>query len=348
VLFPLYEIASLEGLMHGLYLLWWVQEKHVSAAAVGAVLAAGDLLLMALEMPTGWFADRVGHRCSLVVGSLLQVAGMVCCWIGSGVAGVLAASLLVALGDAFRSGADHALLYRTCVAIDREHDYQPLEARYRAIQLVALVGLTLIGGAVVVTFGFAAGWIAETALCAVGAGLAWAMVEPPAAPVVRSSSSAAWPLTRGRISGAALGVILAAGLVAALSSGAAFFVQTGGDATARGTTTIVALLTLIEAAGAALASRLPPTGLRTQLLLAFSSLAVVAVMIAAPGTAFAGVLALSLLLGVAEPLRDACVQRMATDGVRARAASLASACDKALMIASLPLAGWWRACRPRR
>jgi hypothetical protein len=48
--------------MHGLYLLWWVQEKQMSPAVVATVLAAGDLALMGLELPTGWFADKFGHR----------------------------------------------------------------------------------------------------------------------------------------------------------------------------------------------------------------------------------------------------------------------------------------------
>jgi hypothetical protein len=49
-----------------------------------------------------------------------------------------------------------------------------------------------------------------------------------------------------------------------------------------------------------------------------------------------------LVLGVAEPLRDAAVQRITADDVRARAASFASLCDKAFLTAALPLAGWWR------
>ena len=89
--------------MHGLYLLWWVQKKHVSAFAVAVMLAAGDLALMALEVPTGWFADRFGHRTSLILGSMAQVLGMLLCWLGQGISGLLAASLFVALGDGFRS-----------------------------------------------------------------------------------------------------------------------------------------------------------------------------------------------------------------------------------------------------
>src|SRR5262245_13825538 len=129
--------------MHGLYLLWWVQEKQMSPAVVAAILAAGDLALMCLELPTGWFADRWGHRASLIVGSSVQVLGMLCCWLGTGVPGLLTASVLVALGDGFRSGAEQALLYRTCLAIECEERFQRIEARSEAAALGTLVLLVL-------------------------------------------------------------------------------------------------------------------------------------------------------------------------------------------------------------
>ncbi len=136
-----------------MYLLWWVHERGVSPAAVAAILAAGDIALTALEIPTGWLADRYGHRACLIAGSALQIVGMLLCWLGQGVPGLLAASLVVALGDAFRSGADQALLYRSCVALDRERDFQAIQARTRAATLSALVVLVLLGGAVVATCG---------------------------------------------------------------------------------------------------------------------------------------------------------------------------------------------------
>src|SRR5437868_6278869 len=117
--------------MHGLYLLWWVQEKQLPAAVVATVLAAGDVARMGLEIPTGWFADRCGHRASLILGSVIQVCGMLLCWLGSGVPGLVVAILLVALGDGFRSGADHALLYQTCAALGRDAEFQRIEARTR-------------------------------------------------------------------------------------------------------------------------------------------------------------------------------------------------------------------------
>jgi hypothetical protein len=54
------------------------------------------------------------------------------------------------------------------------------------------------------------------------------------------------------------------------------------------------------------------------------------------------VLALAFLVGVAHPLRATAIQRLASDGVRARAASAANACDMAFSTIALPLAGLWR------
>ena len=244
--------------MHGLYLLWWVQEKHVPPTTVAAILAAGDLALLCFELPTGWFADRVGHRASLIAGSAVQVIGMVWCWLGEGVPGLVTATVLVALGDAFRSGADAALVYRTCHALNREDEFQAIEARANAVELGALVVLVLTGGLIVTTWGFAAGWIAETALCAAGLLIALAMIEPPPAAEPREPQGIDSPCPRTSIAIAT--VIVPTGLLVAIASAASFLAQTSGIRDAEGLTWLVAMFTLAEAAGAMAAGCMPRTG----------------------------------------------------------------------------------------
>jgi hypothetical protein len=63
-------------------------------------------------------------------------------------------------------------------------------------------------------------------------------------------------------------------------------------------------------------------------------------MFSIPNAFVPGVVALCFLMGLAYPLRAASIQRVAADRVRARAASLASACDKALATVALVAAGW--------
>jgi MFS family permease len=323
--------------MDGLYLLWWVQEKQMSPALVAATMAAGDLLLMALEVPTGWFADKFGNRRSLILGSVVQVAGMVCCWLADGIPGLVIACLLVAVGDAFRSGADQALLYRTCVELNREDEFQKIEARSRAVQVVALAGLIVAGGAIVSTWGFAAGWAAETLLCAIGGVIAYAMVEPPEGAEPDANESAQ---TGVRIPWrTAAAVILPLALLDAMTSAGSFVMQTTGGNGPGQVTIIVALITLADAAGSTLAMRLPSAGVRAQVALAATGAILAGVALTIPALVAPIVIALSFATGVSHPLRAATIQRMATDGMRARAASAANACDMAFSTIVLLLAG---------
>ena len=324
--------------MDGLYLLWWVQEKQMSPALVAATMAAGDLLLMGLEIPTGWFADRFGNRRSLILGSLIQVAGMICCWLAEGIPGLFLACALVAVGDAFRSGADQALLYRSCVALGHEGDFQKIEARSRAVQVIALAGLIVGGGAIVTTWGFAAGWAAETMLCAIGGVIAWAMVEPPACGADEKDEESPAPRTRIPWRIAAL-VILPLAFLDAITAAGSFVLQTDGGSTPGQVTVLVAIITLADAAGSALATRLPGAGLRAQVALAVAGAIVAAIAVAVPGALIPSIVALAFATGLSHPLRAAAIQRMATDDMRARAASAASACDMALSTLFLLLAG---------
>ncbi|HLG59298.1 MAG TPA: MFS transporter [Vicinamibacterales bacterium] len=336
--------------MHGLYLLWWVGERGLSPALVATILAAGDLALLGFEVPTGWFADRFGHRASLIVGSSVQVLGMLACWLGRGIPELIVASVLVALGDAFRSGADEALLYRTCVALRREDDFQTIEARTRASGLVALVVLLLAGGLIVARWGFAVGWAVETALCALGLAIACAMVEPPAAVDDQGARSLSESEREPRAERArrlrTVAVLVApAALLDGVASAASFLAQTTGDGGPEAVTILVAAITIAEAAGAAIAGRLSGPTLRGQWLLAAIGAIVVAASVALPAGLLIASIGLAGLLGLALPLRATLLQRLAADQSRARAASLASACDMACSALALMLAGSGRSRR---
>ncbi len=326
--------------MDGLYLLWWVQEKQMSPALVAATMAAGDLLLMGLEVPTGWFADKFGNRRSLILGSFIQVAGMICCWLASGIPGLVLACLLVAVGDAFRSGADQALLYRSCVELGRESEFQKIEARSRAVHVIALAALIVAGGGIVSRWGFAAGWIAETLLCATGGAIAYAMVEPPAAGSDPSRDFTCegsdpahipWKL--------AAKVILPLAFLDAITQAGSFIMQTSGAGGPGEVTLIVAMITLADAAGSTLAMRLPRVGLRTQIVLAALGAGLAGVALMIPALFIPITIALSFATGVSHPMRATAIQRLASDGMRARAASVANACDMAFSTILLLMTG---------
>jgi MFS family permease len=356
--------------MHGLFLVWLVSERGFSPALVATILAAGELAIFAFEVPTGWAADRLGHRASLIMGSLLQVCGMLAFWLASTPGSVLTATLLVALGDAFRSGADEALVYRTCVALGREDEFQAIEARTRAGGLVALVALLLAGGAIVSRFGYDAAWLAEVTLSVVGGIIACLMVEPPGragssilaadetvfenrtVPAPGAAAEGPRWTTAAPFARTFVSLVFPAAVLGAMANAAAFLAQTTAQSEAAGVTLLVAAITLVEAAGAALAGRVPWRGPRVHAMLTVTGVAVSAVSILAvscdvPGGLTFAAVGLAFLVGVIDPLRAAALQAAAADGVRARVASLASACDMACNTLSLLVAGAWRS-RARR
>ena len=105
---------------------------------------------------------------------------MLAFWHAATPAGLLTSSLLIGIGDAFRSGADQALLYRSCAALGREHEFQSIQARTEAVTQAALVAMLLAGGAIVAVAGYAAAFATEVACCLLGLVLACLMTEPPA------------------------------------------------------------------------------------------------------------------------------------------------------------------------
>jgi MFS family permease len=332
-LYPFYRVVSVEGVTHALYLLWWVEYKHISPAAVAAILAAGDIAITLLEVPTGRFADRFGHRCSLLAGSALQTAGMLLCWLAEGIPGLILASLCVALGDTFRSGADQALLFESCVASGQPERFQPIEAKSHSLELIALVAMMLTGGVIVETAGFAAAWMLETLLAAVGVALAVCMASPPP---TSGHADAGESAPRARAGIRLLWLIAPAALIGGLASATAFAAQTAGRATPMELTLLVSAITLAEAGGAALARHLRADVVTQHLLLSAAALCSAALII--PGAFVAGVVALSLLSGAAEPLRATAIQ-MLVERRRAEAASWASALDGLVRTLCLLAAG---------
>jgi hypothetical protein len=164
------------------------------------------------------------------------------------------------------------------------------------------------------------------------------MVEPPAQSSGPDTNGEAKPTGRIPYRTAVL-VILPVAFLGAATSACSFVLQTRGGNTASGVTMLVALITLADAAGSAVAMRLPAAHLRAQVLLAAVGAILAAVASASPSALVPSALALAFAAGVSHPLRAAAIQRLASDDVRARAASVASACDMAFSTIVLLITG---------
>ncbi len=338
-----YLVFSIEGVTHGLYLFWLTVHRGISPVAATIALAAGDLALLVLDVPTGVFADRLGTRRSLLAGSACQVVGLVLFWQARSFVAVMIAALAIALGDAFRHGADQALVYRSCAALGQADGFGRLFARAQAWALAASVGLTALGGVLADRVGFDAAWALEVALSVAGLGLAWAMVDlAPMADEPADEEDGAAPFA-GLAARLPWSILVPATVVWTLGSIAQLLVQTTPRAGhgAQMVAAVIAGALLLEALGAELVARgVVPIHARALDAIGLAAIAGLAGIVIAPGMVLPCLVLIFLGTGMAPAIRGALVQATAREGERATVASAAGTLDMLAQTAGLPLAAW--------
>ena len=82
----------------------------MNQAQIGLSQAIFTIVMLLLNVPTGWLADRFSRKLSNFAGDALAATGLVYYSMAQGFADVLAAELILGIGGALSMGADGALL----------------------------------------------------------------------------------------------------------------------------------------------------------------------------------------------------------------------------------------------
>lgn len=85
----------------------------MSVTDIMVLQAVFGVAVVLLEFPSGYLADRVGYRISLLVGTVLWLGGWAVYAQGASFGAIVVAEILLGSGSAFISGADSALLWMT-------------------------------------------------------------------------------------------------------------------------------------------------------------------------------------------------------------------------------------------
>ncbi len=307
-----------------IYVLFF-QRRGLSLAEFGVLEAAYTVILLAAEFPSGYVADRIGRRNSLLAAATLGAAGAgVYMLAGSFLAFLLGMSLR-AVAAALSSGANDAWLYEVLDAADDEAPFARVKGRARALGLGSKAGAAVVGS---LAYGLdprlpwvldvAALWLAAVALATVSRSMGEADVEERQ--TLRGAVGAA-RATLGRPD--LRGFVAYTAVLLGTLSVAALFVQpvatdlVGIPATALGV--VYAGLTLASAAGASLAGRVESTvGVRRWFAALPVAVAVVAVLtLGLPAAALALFALAKFGSGVSGPLTGAYVNDRTDSAFRA-------------------------------
>ena len=154
------QFSALESNIYKLYLIkiskWFMltmpiivlfyQENGLGMKDVLLLQGIYSIAIVAIEIPSGYFADVWGRKSTMVIGAFLGVVGFVIYSLSYGFWGFLFAELTLGLGQSFISGSDSALLYDSLLQEGKESKYTKIEGRVLSIGNFAETLAALFGG----------------------------------------------------------------------------------------------------------------------------------------------------------------------------------------------------------
>jgi len=117
---------------------------NTTAQQIGIYVGAGFLASFLLEIPSGYFADRFGHKNTLILAKLLMIASMLSFIFANALLLFVLGSIFLAVSQAFTSGTDKVFMYETLIQLKREKDYTKIVSKINANVSLMAVFLTIL------------------------------------------------------------------------------------------------------------------------------------------------------------------------------------------------------------
>nr|WP_320115885.1 MFS transporter [uncultured Desulfuromonas sp.] len=124
----------------------FIGENGIDKSGYGLLASIQALAIVCCEVPSGYLADAIGRKKTLVLGSVLGALGYVIYSLSFSFTGFLIAMVVLGIGQSLISGSDSALLYETLVAVNKTGEYSRYEGRVIALgSLLETIGAPLGG-----------------------------------------------------------------------------------------------------------------------------------------------------------------------------------------------------------
>jgi len=108
--------------------------------------AVYSIAIVVLEIPSGYLADVIGRRKTLVLGAMFGTLGFATYSFSFGFVGFLIAEIILGIGQSCISGADSAMLYDSLLERGEESKYTRFEGRIASLGNVAEAIAGILGG----------------------------------------------------------------------------------------------------------------------------------------------------------------------------------------------------------
>jgi len=139
--------------------------------------AVYSVAIVVLEIPSGYLADVIGRRKTLIMGAIFGTIGFATYSFSFGFIGFLVAEIILGIGQSCISGADSAMLYDSLLEKGMEKRYTRFEGRITSLGNIAEAAAGILGG-VLAGITLRAPYFAQSFVALIALPAALTLVEP--------------------------------------------------------------------------------------------------------------------------------------------------------------------------
>lgn len=133
-IWKLYAIKALKWFMVAMpIIVVFFQDLGLSLQEIMILQGSYSFMVAVMEIPSGYLADVIGRKKSLLIGAILTFIGFLIISISYEFWPFLFAELILGIGASFISGSDSALMYDTLLETNKTKEYTKIEGRTYAI-----------------------------------------------------------------------------------------------------------------------------------------------------------------------------------------------------------------------
>lgn len=143
--FYLYEILYSLMFFTPIIVLFY-QNNGLSLTQIMIIQSINSIAWILMEIPSGYFADTVGRKQSLIITGIFATLAMLTFGLGYNFYHFLLASLFWALAGVFISGADSAFIYDTLKCLHKENLYKKVWGNTVFCYSIGVSVASIIGG----------------------------------------------------------------------------------------------------------------------------------------------------------------------------------------------------------
>lgn len=126
------------------------RENGLTLSEIMVLKSVYSIVIVAMELPSGYLADVAGRKLTLTAGAFLGAAGFGLYALSHGYLGFLIAEIALGAGQSFISGADSAMLYDTLASGRKEREYTKYEGLNASIGNFSEAFAGIAGGALAI------------------------------------------------------------------------------------------------------------------------------------------------------------------------------------------------------